>query len=144
MVSIWPPVMWLTSAPSAVCRGRGWIGWPEALGGGEAAGHQADGRALDIALAAGDLAGEAQARHRLQAQRRVEELRRVEIGVAVKAAEARELGLLEPGNHPQDPGLLAVFQLGLEADHVEQGAERVVLAQLHDGVGLLVRLDADW
>ena len=34
-------------------------------------------------------------------------------------------------------GLLAIFQLGLEADHVEQRAERVVLAQLHDGVGPL-------
>ena len=33
--------------------------------------------------------------------------------------------------------LLAVLQLGLEADHVEQRAERVVLAQLDDGVGLL-------
>ena len=55
----------------------------------------------------------------------------------MEAAEARELGVLQPGNHPEDRGLLAVFQLGLEADHVEQRAERVVLAQLHDRVGLL-------
>ena len=34
----------------------------EPLGGGEAAGDQADRGALDIAFAAGDLAGEAQAR----------------------------------------------------------------------------------
>ena len=34
--------------------------------------------------------------------------------------------------------LLAVLQLGLEADHVEQRAELVVLAQLHDRVGLHV------
>ena len=40
--------------------------------------------------------------------------------------------------------LLAVFQLGLEADHVEQRAERVVLAELHDGVGLHRRAGADW
>ena len=36
-----------------------------------------------------------------------------------------------------------VLQLGLEADHVEQAAELVVLAQLHDGIGFdpgLVRI----
>ncbi len=33
-----------------------------------------------------------------------------------------------------------MLQLGLEADHVEQRAELVVLAQLHDGIGLLARL----
>src|SRR5688572_502282 len=112
---------------------------PEALGRGPAPGHQTDGSALDIALAAGDLASEAKARHRPEAQRRVEELRRIEIGVSVQAAEARELGPLEPRNAPEDTSLLGVFQLGLEADHVEQGAERVVLAKLHDGVRLLVR-----
>ena len=31
--------------------------------------------------------------------------------------------------------LLAMFQLGLEADDVEQRAERIVLPQLHDRVG---------
>ena len=31
--------------------------------------------------------------------------------------------------------LLGMLQLGLEAHHVEQRAERVVLAQLHDRVG---------
>ena len=36
----------------------------------------------------------------------------------------------------EDAHLLAVFQLGLEADHVEERAERVVLAQLHDRIGL--------
>ena len=45
------------------------------LGGGEAAGDEADRGAFDIALAAGDLAGEAQARRSLQAQTRVEQAR---------------------------------------------------------------------
>jgi hypothetical protein len=31
--------------------------------------------------------------------------------------------------------LLAVLQLGLEADHVPQRAQRIVLAQLHHGIG---------
>ena len=38
------------------------------------------------------------------------------------------------------PDLLAVFELGLEADHVEQRAEPIVLPQLHDRVRLLRRL----
>src|SRR5438552_13117482 len=64
------------------------------LGGGEAAGEQAYGGALDIALDAGDLAGEAQPRHRLQPQCGVEKFRAVEEGVAVQAAEPRELSAL--------------------------------------------------
>ena len=58
----------------------------------------------------------------------------------MQAAEPRELRLLEAGNHAEDPPLLAVFELGLEADHVEQRAERIVLPQLHHGVGLRRRI----
>ena len=76
----------------------------------------------------------------LQPQRAVEQLRRIEEGVAVEAAEARELGVAQAGDHAEDVGLDGVAQLGLEADHVVERAELVVLAQLHDGVGLLVRL----
>ena len=68
-------------------------GCAEALGGGGAAGQQADGGALDVALAAGDLAGEAQPRLGAQAQLAVEQLGRVEEGVAVQPAEPRELGV---------------------------------------------------
>ena len=71
----------------------------------------------------------------LQPQRGVEQSRGVEKGVAVQAAEPRELGLLQPGDHAEDVGLRAVLQLGLEADHVPQRAQRIVLAQLDDGVG---------
>ena len=53
----------------------------------------------------------------------------------MQAAEARELGVLQARDHAEDARLLAVLQLGLEADHVPQRAERVVLAQLHHGVG---------
>ena len=109
------------------------------LGGGEASGHQADRGAFDIAFAAGDLAGKAQARHRTEPQRAVEQLRRVEEGVAVKAAEPREFRVLEAGDHAEHPHLLGMLELGLEADDVEQGAEAIVLAQLHDGVRLLSR-----
>ena len=37
---------------------------------------------------------------------------------------------------PEDLGLPAVFELGLEADHVPQRAQRIVLPKLDDGVGL--------
>jgi sulfur dioxygenase len=95
-VTIWPPVMWPSSAPSAVVAG-GSDCFALALRSGEAAGQQADAGAFDITLAAGDLAGEAQARPRLQRQRTVEQRRRVDVGVAVQAAEAGEFGILQPG-----------------------------------------------
>jgi hypothetical protein len=61
--------------------------------------------------------------------------RRIQERVAVDAAEAGELShLLKAGDGAEDVGLRAVFQLGLEADHVPQRAERIVLAQLDDGV----------
>ena len=64
IASMWPPVMWLRSAPIAVVGGGGARLAAEPLGRGEAAGDEADRGAFDIALAAGDLAGEAQARAR--------------------------------------------------------------------------------
>ena len=53
----------------------------------------------------------------------------------MQAAEPRELRFAEARDHAEDAHLLGVLQLGLEADHVPQRAERVVLAQLHDRVG---------
>ena len=45
----------------------------------------------------------------------------------------------EARNGAEDPHLLAVLQLGLEAHHVEQRAELVVLPKLHDRIRLDVR-----
>src|SRR3984957_18517911 len=121
--------------PYSRCQRRGLKLKPEPFGGGEAADDQADRGAFDIALAAGDLAREAQAGRSLQAQTRVEQARRIEIGVPVHAAEAGELRPFEPRNHAEDAALLAVFELGLEADNVEQRAERIVLPELDHGIG---------
>ena len=93
----------------------------------------------DVALAAGDLSGKAQPRLGLEPQRLVEQLWRIEEGVAVQPAEPRKLGVLEPGNGAEDADLFAVAELGLEAHHVEQCAELVVLAQLHHRVRLALR-----
>src|SRR3984885_7990544 len=109
---------------------------PQPFGGGEAAGDEPDRGAFDIALAARDLAGEAQARGGLEAQTRIEQARRIEIGVAVHAAEAGEPRPFEPRNHAEDATLLAVFELGLEADNVEERAQRIVLPELDHGMGL--------
>ena len=50
--------------------------------------------------------------------------------------EADELGVLEPGDEPQDARLLAPLHLGLEADEAEVIAGEVVLPQLHARVRL--------
>ena len=62
----------------------------------------------------------------------------------MQPAEPRELGLLQARNGAEQPDLLAVLHLGLEADHVEERAERVVLPKLHDRVGLFAAACAGW
>src|SRR5262249_42342775 len=106
------------------------------FGGGETPRQQTDRSRFNIALAAGDLAGETQPRHGVETQSRVEKLRRVEEGVAVQPSEPRKLGPVETGDAAEDTGLLAVPELGLKAYDVEQSAKAVVLAQLHHGVRL--------
>src|SRR5262249_31033311 len=77
------------------------------------------------------------------AQLTVEQLWRGQEGVAMEAAESRELRLLEPRYRAEDALLRTVFQLGLESDHVVERAELVVLTKLHDGIrfyGWIVRV----
>jgi hypothetical protein len=52
-----------------------------------------------------------------------------------RRAKAR---VLEARNPPEDIGLRAILHLGLEAHDVVERAERVVAAQLDDGIGLHV------
>ena len=104
--------------------------------GGEPVGKETDRGALHIAFAAGELPREAQPRRGLAAQARVENARRLEKDVAMQAAEPREFSLLESRYEAEHAGLLAVFQLGLKSDHIEQCAERIVLPQWHHRVEL--------
>ena len=85
------------SAPSAVVAGGGGASRCAARGR-ETAGQQPDRGALDIAFDPGDLAGEAQPRHRLQAQPAVKKARAVEESVAMQAAEPREFARSSPGS----------------------------------------------
>ena len=94
MVTMWPPVMWLSSAPMAVVEG-GCAVAALRLRRAEPAGKQPHGCRLDIALAARDLSGEAQLRPGLQGEGRIEQARRVEVGVAVEPSQARELRVLQ-------------------------------------------------
>jgi hypothetical protein len=52
----------------------------------------------------------------------------------VLRCKPRELRVLQSRDRAEDARLLAMLQLGLEADHVPKRAERVVLAQLHHRV----------
>ena len=98
MVSIWPPVICASNAPCAVVAGGGTIRFAAAFGGGEASGQQADGRGLNIAFATGDLAGKTPLRLRLEAQRVVEEFRRIQERIAMQSAETGEFGVLQTRN----------------------------------------------
>ena len=51
-----------------------------------------------------------------------------------QAAKPGKFRLFQPRYRAEQPDLLGVLQLGLEADHVPQRAQLVVLPQLHDGV----------
>src|SRR5262249_45080742 len=120
--------------------GRGRLGlFCVLFGGREAAGQKPDCGRLHVAFAAGDLPSKSQPWHRLEAQRVVKQFWSVEEGVAMQPAEARELCPLKAWDHAKYPGLLSVLELGLEAHHVKQRAEPVVLAQLYDGVGFYTR-----
>src|SRR3546814_8291200 len=72
----------------------------------------------------GDLAREADMRRRFQAELPVEQFRRADEAVAVEAAQPRELGLLQAGDGAEQADLFGMLELGLEADHVPQRAER--------------------
>src|SRR5262245_25166109 len=109
-----------------------------ALGGGKAAGQQANGGGFHVSLAAGDLAGKAPAAVSSQPQCLIEQFGRIQKCIAVKPAQAGEFRLLHGGNSTEDPDLLAVFKLGLEANHVEQRAEPVVLPELDNCIWLVV------
>ena len=102
----------------------------------QAAGEQADRRAFDIALAAGDLPGEADVRRcdfsRSWRSSSVGELMKVLRWIPPSRANS---AFSSPGMVRKMPHLLGMLELGLEADHVPQRAELVVLPQLDHGIG---------
>src|SRR6516162_6466904 len=53
----------------------------------------------------------------------------------MQAAEPCKFGVGQSRNRSKDARLLAMFEFGLETHHVEDGAESIVLAELHYRVG---------
>ncbi len=65
----------------------------------------------------------------------VEHARAVDEGIAVKPAKPCELSVLKARYAAKNAHLIGIFQLRLEAHHVVERAQLVILAQLHNGVG---------
>ena len=107
------------------------------------AGEPAERRRLHVALDARDLARDVHARALVELERRAEMARRVQVGVAVDGAIAREHRLLRARQRAEDPLLLAHAQLGLESHQAVERALFVLLPQLHHGVGAPARARID-
>ena len=90
-----------------------------------------------VALGARDLARRQQAGPLAELQAGVQQLRRLQEGVAVHHAVPHELRLLQPGDQPQHPRLLPPLEVGLEPHQIPEAAVPVLLPQLHHGVGPL-------
>ena len=105
--------------------------------GGVEAGEQARGDGFGIALDPRDLPGKEDPGMVAQRERLGKHPGRVDVGVAVNLAVAKEFGLLQPGNQAQNPCLLAEFQVVLEADQVVGVGAKVLAAQLHHRLGHL-------
>src|SRR4051794_23031956 len=57
----------------------------------------------------------------------------------MQPAEPGEFRAMKARDDAKDAQLLAVLELGLEADHVVERAEAVILAQLDHRIGLVLR-----
>ena len=112
---------------------------PDRLTGDElhcvTAGQQTGGDGFGITFDARDLSGEEYMRLGSELQRRRQQCRCVDVGIAVDLAEAQELGIGHAGDHAQDAGLFGVLQVVLEADHVEAVRAGVLLPELDCRVG---------
>src|SRR5215475_3692927 len=76
-------------------------------------------------------------------QRLAQKFRRTDVSVTVHLAEADEFGVLQPGYHPQNTPLGAVFDVALEPDDVVSASHQILQPQLHTGVGLPPRTRID-
>ena len=110
------------------------------FGGGKAPGQQANGGAFHIAFNAGYLSGETNVGAVFERQVARQQGGAVQKRVAVQTTKARKTRLFKPRNKAEHIRLTGIFQLGLKPDHIEQRAKRIVLAQLHNGVRLDIRL----
>src|SRR3954469_18543719 len=59
----------------------------------------------------------------------------MDVRVPMYLSESQELGIREPGNHPEDPFLFRKLQMILKTNNVVARLHQVFLAQLDYGVG---------
>src|SRR5207253_8734211 len=71
----------------------------------------------------------------LELQRVIEQRGRIDEGIAMHAAVAKEFRVFQTRDHPEYPFLCAIAELRLKPDQVVAGAVPVLHPQLHDGVG---------
>src|SRR5262245_27834544 len=76
--------------------------------------YQSGSRGFDVAFDTRDLTGEQQIRPRPRLPRLAQHRRAVDVRVAVNYSEAHEFRPLEAGQHPENAGLLAPFELSLK------------------------------
>src|SRR5205823_4051968 len=100
--------------------------------------EDARGGRLGVSLHARELSGEEKSRVIWGREMRREGARRVDVRVAVDAAEPQELGALESRDHPEHALLLRDRETGLKADQVPHLPRAVFLPELHDGEGLVI------
>ena len=105
--------------------------------------QQAAGRALHIALEAGDLACKEDVGVLLEAEPCAQHPGCVEEGVAVHDAVPDKLGVLEAGYHAEHPLLLAPFQVCLETHDVIQGPLLIFGPELNVGPGAVAGAGVD-
>ena len=74
-------------------------------------------------------------RQLLQPQKLVQQHRTFDERVFMNASQSCKFSFFQPGNHSENPFLLAVLHFGLKTDHVAQRVFLVVLPQLNHGVG---------
>ena len=107
------------------------IGWSREDTDGVYPGEPAGRDRFDIALDAGDLAGEKETRICACLERLVYYLWRIDKRIAVYLPELQKLGVLQTRYQLQNPLLLAVTQMILKTDQPVGIGHQIFLAKLH-------------
>src|SRR5437660_4673109 len=73
----------------------------------------------------------------------IEDVRSIDVGIAVHHPESNELRVLQPGNHAEDPLLLAPLEPALESDQPPERPFLILLPKLDHRIGPSTRTRID-